>query len=85
MSITSKIVLSALLVGITLPAFAQGGAVSATKAPVTSHTATVHKVSSPSEAPKTGAAVSTGVTTGTTSGVAASTKPAPASACPSWL
>ncbi len=72
MSITSKIVLSALLVGITLPAFAQGSAVAAPKAPVTSHTAAIHKVSSPIEAPKAGAAVSTTPSTG----VAASTKPA---------
>ncbi len=72
MSITSKIVLSALLVGITLPAIAQGSAVTTTKAPLTSHTAAIHKVSSPVEAPKAGAAVSTTPSTG----VAASTKPA---------
>ena len=76
MSITSKIVLSALLVGITVPAFAQGGLVGGTvavsKPAITSHSA-VHKASSPVETPKAGAAVATGTTTST--GVAGSTKP----------
>ena len=82
MSITSKIVLSALLVGITVPAFAQGGLVGGTvavsKPAITSHSA-VHKVASPVEAPKAGPAVATGTTTTTgattSTGVAASTKP----------
>lgn len=72
MSITSKIVLSALLVGITVPAFAQGGTVAVQKPAITAPSA-VHKIATPAEAPKAGAAVSTGATTST--GVAASTKP----------
>jgi hypothetical protein len=68
MSITSKIVLSALLAGISLPAFAQSGSVAVQKPVITSHTATIHKVATtPAEAPKTTTAAP---------GVAASTKPA---------
>lgn len=81
MSITSKIVLSALLVGITVPAFAQTGSVSgaavAHKPVVTTHAPQVHKVASTTDVTKPGAAVSAG-TAGTTvnTGIAGSTKPA---------
>ena len=74
MSITSKIVLSALLVGITVPAFAQGGTVAVQKPVITKQSTSIHKVATPVEAPKTGAAVSTGSNASST-GVAASTKP----------
>jgi hypothetical protein len=74
MSITSKIVLSALLVGITMPAFAQGsvagGSVTAQK-PATSKSTSIHKIASPADATKP-AAPATSVNTG----VSASTKPA---------
>lgn len=73
MSITSKIVVSALLVGISVPAFAQGGAAPVHK-PATPAHSLVHKAATPAEAPKAGAAISTG-TTAPTTGVAASTKP----------
>lgn len=85
MSITSKIVLSALLVGITVPAFAQSGSVSVQKPAVTTHAARVHKVASATDvtkpdASKPGATVSTGTTasSGTTvnTGIVGSTKPA---------
>jgi hypothetical protein len=78
MSITSKIVLSALLVGITVPAFAQSGSVSNSvpgqKPAVTMHAPRIHKVASTIDATKPGAAVSTGTMVNT--GIVGSTKPA---------
>ncbi len=88
MSFTSKIVLSALLVGITVPAFAQGGTVSVQKPVATTHAPLTHKAASTVEvvkpgSAKPGATVSTGATAGVgttaTPGAAAptvSTKPA---------
>lgn len=76
MSMTSKIVLSALLVGITVPAFAQSGSVSVQKPTVTTHTARVHKVASTLDVTKPGTAVSTGTTVHTgNAGISGSTKP----------
>eukprot|EP01037_Dinobryon_pediforme_P013536 gene13536-13655_t len=78
MSITSKIVLSALLVGITVPAFAQGGLASSatgtsitTQKPATAKSTSVHKVASSTDATKP-AAPAASVNTG----VSSSTKPA---------
>ncbi len=55
MSITSKIVISALLIGVSLPAFAQG---TTTTTPA-SHAPLVHKIATPAEPLK----ATTGATT----------------------
>ena len=73
MSMTSKIVLSALLVGMTVPAFAQGGTVAAQKPAIATSSASVHTVATSAEPTKAGGAVST---PSVGAGVAASTKPA---------
>jgi hypothetical protein len=76
MSLTSKIVLSALLVGITMPAFAQSGsvnsAVSVHKPALTTQAPRVHKVTSATDASKPAGSVSTGTTVNT--GIAGSSK-----------
>ena len=73
MSMTSKIVLSTLLVGITVLAFAQGGIVAAQKPAIATSSASIHAVATPAKSTKAGGAVSTPAVGAS---VPASTKPA---------